>query len=279
MLYIIDAKHLNTSLYRCFDTNTESSFDIAEEKSTNWIVQNKITIENAKVINNKLAITKWFKDIHDTTDKINISPGYIFLCKLANNMFKVVNRDGKVSYLVENEMREYIRKDVMANCKLENNKIVSIGAYSITNNTNFDESITEKYKIYRAKTTLIGYDMSFNYNIEGDQVKLHSYTGKSKQVIIPNFITTIKDRAFWSTEIETITLNNELKNIGDYAFARCNISEIVIPDKVEFMGKNVFFNNKKLINRDLTLSNKITMPNMVDMGVFYTNYLTKGEKT
>ena len=45
------------------------------------------------------------------------------------------------------------------------------------------------------------------------------------------------------------------------------------------MGKNVFFNNKKLINRDLTLSNKITMPNMVDMGVFYTNYLTKGEKT
>ena len=67
--------------------------------------------------------------------------------------------------------------------------------------------------------------MSFDYMIEGTNVKLKRYTGTTKYVIIPKFITSIMARAFDNCKIETLTLEEGLGAIGAYSFGDCSIKQ------------------------------------------------------
>ena len=267
MIYIIGIKQIEDGRrYLCFDADTESPFELDTDELTNY------KIINMKFINNEWILDQYFNEIHHSTKRTSYGSDYILLCKLAENIYKIVDYTGKVEYILDKQLLHHVRNGSIANCKIEDEKIISIGTYKVTENAAFIQHIKEKYELYIAKTSLLGYNMSFDYIIEGDQVKLVSYTGTSKRMIIPKFITTVIDKAFWKSGIETLTFDIGIKHIGRFAFAGCNISEVIIPDTVEIMGKSAFFDNKKLYSINDGYINNVTMSSdMVSAGVFFIN--------
>ena len=120
--------------------------------------------------------------------------------------------------------------------------------------------------------------MSFKYTIENNQVKIMRYTGATKNVILPNFITTIAESAFFRCKIETLVLNEGLKYIGCCAFEENNLSEIVIPQTVEFVGVGALRGNKRLTDhygdyREATV--KILNPKALIIDKYNHDYFDK----
>ena len=62
-----------------------------------------------------------------------------------------------------------------------------------------------------------------------------------KNVILPTFMYSIGDYSFYNTLITNISLSDNLRAIGKYAFSNCiNLSNIEIPAKVTNIGYNPF---------------------------------------
>lgn len=76
---------------------------------------------------------------------------------------------------------------------------------------------------------------------------LFRYCYNLKEISIPKSVVVIGDYAFDCTEIKEAELEDlELKRIGDYAFARCNLTKITLPDSLEEIGAGAFENCRKL---------------------------------
>ncbi len=71
---------------------------------------------------------------------------------------------------------------------------------------------------------------------------------KSKQIEIPNGVTTIEDTAFESCEnLEHVILPNTITAIGEYAFYRCtSLQDITIPYGTNYIGDYAFSECKAL---------------------------------
>lgn len=88
------------------------------------------------------------------------------------------------------------------------------------------------------------------------------YTGMTKDVVIPSRwngydITSISNRAFQSTEIESVSIPDSIVRIDSQAFDSCKqLTSIVIPDSVTQLSDNVFANCSAL--ESVTLSNNLT---------------------
>ena len=60
-------------------------------------------------------------------------------------------------------------------------------------------------------------------------------------------LITINRELFYDSNIESITIPDSVKSIGDYAFEWCeNLESIEIPDSVKWIGKRVFSNCEKM---------------------------------
>ena len=264
MIYVIGKRHhTREKWFKCIDTNTETIFDGLAKDICRWILIRRIDIVNVKIVNKETVIEGWFNGIHNaigkTATETSTGAHYVLLCKLDKNKYKIVDYNGKVSYIGKRQLYKHTWNGVVANCKIEDEKIISVGTYDIIENTEFNKHIAEKYNIYIAKTNLLGHNMSFDYTIEGSKVKLVQYTGTSKTVIIPKFITTIMNRAFSDCKTETITLDRGLNHIGGYAFKGCNITQITIPDTVELICPWAFYSNRSLINTEGEYTQKIKL--------------------
>ena len=76
-------------------------------------------------------------------------------------------------------------------------------------------------------------------------------------VVIPDTVHTIAANVFSNNEkVETVTIPDSVKKIGDYAFAETSISSIAIPDKVTEIGYYAFYKCSNLID--------VTIPPSVD---------------
>ena len=65
----------------------------------------------------------------------------------------------------------------------------------------------------------------------------------SKDVIIPDDITSIPDEAFKDKNLETITMHESVKTIGKSAFENCRfLTSVMIPESVKTIGKSAFEN-------------------------------------
>ena len=149
----------------------------------------------------------------------------------------------------------------IANCESKNGKLVSIDLYKVYQDTKLEEQIAKKYKAYVAKTALIGCKMAFDYRRGGDQVKLIRYIGKTKDVVIPNFITSIIENAFMNCKLNTLTLDNGLTYIGGQAFDSCELREVTIPETIEIICDSAFIGNKRLVTENGEYRNKIKLLN------------------
>lgn len=58
---------------------------------------------------------------------------------------------------------------------------------------------------------------------------------------VPSSVKVIKACAFYSSAIKTLILHEGLEEIGDNAFALCEIEEVQLPNSVKFIGNCAFF--------------------------------------
>jgi len=88
---------------------------------------------------------------------------------------------------------------------------------------------------------------TFEFIIEGDEVKITKYKYAHENIIIPSTysgkpVTEIADGVFQNKGIYSVTLPKNLKRIGSYAFADCRITSLIIPDSLESIGPYAFAN-------------------------------------
>lgn len=91
-------------------------------------------------------------------------------------------------------------------------------------NTGFDESITKDFVIE-----------------DGVLVK---YCGQEKNVVLPGGIVEIGERAFLSTQVESVSIGAEVRKIGEEAFHQCrDLVSVTLPKSVVQIGENAFKTN------------------------------------
>ena len=99
--------------------------------------------------------------------------------------------------------------------------------------------------------------MSNNSDFQIEDGVLIEYTGKDKDVVIPDSVISIGYRAFYECEnLTSITIPDSVTSIGDCAFSDCtSLTSITIPDSVTSVGDCAF--------SDCTSLTSITIPDSV----------------
>lgn len=105
---------------------------------------------------------------------------------------------------------------------------------------------------------------------------VYQYTGMTKDVVIPSRwngydITTISNRCFQSTDIESVEIPDSITRIEYQAFESCKkLTSIVIPDSVIYLDGSVFASCELL--ESVTLSDNLTS---INYGAFQNCYALK----
>ena len=271
MLYIIglirrDSKPNESIIrYKLFDTLSESYMNATPNKIKHILSNQGTQIANAKLRNNIIEIHNWVNNIilYNATNKSFIKPlikesvagcEFIMLAQ-KNDTYKIMRHTGDIINIPFEILKALIDQGNVANCSISNNQILSTDTYEISTNEEFEKDIAIKYESFKLKAHMLGYGkISFEYEIENQQVKLKNYTGSSKNVLLPSFITAIMQNAFMGADIDTIDLNEGLRAIGAGAFSHIDLydglSNIEIPSTVEIIGKGAFSNNYKMVKHN-----------------------------
>ena len=248
MLYLIKYRKANMlwNIYYIFETHTESIIKGDDRFVTGLLNKSGLRIENIYMKENKVKIKQWPHTVN--AEGINEADRgfiYILLGRENNKMFKLVNTVGNTLYVNEERLKELIKSDRVENCgyeKQEGKETIyrSIDTFNIKTDTQFVSHIAKKYEEFRAKALILGLDISFKYTVENGEVKIIKYTGKSKRIMLPSFITTICKEAFIHSGITDLELNIGLKYIGNKAFEDNHITDIKLPKTVELVGQEAF---------------------------------------
>ena len=266
--------------YKLVDTLSESNWELTPNQ-LKQIMQSPFTkVSNATLQNGNIRIQKWINkvataesrpnmiDLVNNISKVKEDNKCPFILLSENNdEYKVTNYRGGITKFSFKGLKNRIYLDEVANCTIIDDKLIWEAEYKIIADKEFEKDIANKYKIFTAKMSMLGYGKtSFEYEIENHQVKIRNYTGTSKNVIIPSFITVIMEDAFKEVTLETLDLNEGLKIIGEFAFSPKWVSEdlenVEIPSTVELVGLGAFKNNTKMftINSQFT-TNKLKIRN------------------
>ena len=250
MIHIVDINEYSNGnkVFTLFETNTESFFKMNREELRNLIIVRRLNLGNMGLLEDVTKSRHWINAVHYENEDNHTGSDFTLICKIGEDSYKLVSYNEKILYMAKEQLLWCIQGPKITNCDIVKGKLKTLGAYKITKDTMFENEIAQKYNQYEAKSTMLGRKMSFEYNIEGKKVRLTKYTGVTKDVIIPKFVTTIMEKAFYDCEIETLTLDKGLRYIGRLAFGRNKINEVKIPQTVEFMGEGVFYRNKQLLD-------------------------------
>ena len=265
MLYVVGLitgapdKNGNTQIrkYKLIDTLSESQMNLTPTMLEHVILHCKMPVANAKIHKNKIKLPSWVNQL--ASRKLGGGDRDFILLAKDGESYKVATRYGIVTRISLQELKELLKEKEMANYKLIDGQINWIDTYEIVIDRQFEKEIAEKYRIFIAKALILGYgDVSFEYAIENHQVKLQRYTGSSRNVIIPSFVTAIRMNAFREVTLETLSLNEGLQVIGTRAFAPVNrvdgLETVEIPSTVGLIGNEAFANNKGLYYSDKSLN-------------------------
>ena len=246
MMYVVSTGQYFDKSEMCivFDENTESSFSSNTEALNKLIQENMMAPGYMQSAKNSL----WYNEVYSRIRDVGAQ--FTVLCKV-DDKFKLVGHREKVGYVNTEQLREYVKEHNVTNCEIKTNgEFRFTGVHELARDTEFEDYINKKYERYVLKSTLMGRNMAFDYIIEGKRIKLKKYTGTTKNVIVPEFINTIMNRAFQDTGIEQILIQDGLEYIGCSAFKDCKLSTITIPSTVKFIGKEAFHRNKRLLTSE-----------------------------
>ena len=260
MIYITAIKKSEAGeivYYNIFDTYSESAQWVSPIILRKLIKNTEIQVVNAKLENSELIIKEWANKIRVISPKSNgreittkhSGAEYILLAR-KDKLYKLVNHSGRIHSF--DKIEPTVVEKNIANCKFTKVDgiitIESTDTYESTEDEEFKKLIETKYTNFIAKTTMLGYgDLAFEYEIENSTVKVKKYTGTSKDIILPPFITAIMRNAFRNKGIETLEFNEGLKVIGDGAFVVNRLQRVEIPESVELIWSSAFRNNIKLL--------------------------------
>ena len=245
MIYLINFDNRKVDgKYTLFETHTDSMLRGNIEYIKELLIDYKLKIKNAHLKDGELQIKQWPHTVKQTTNNSR----YVLLSKINENKFKLVQHDRTIQFMSAEELKINIERSNVMNCAYEiiegvGDTYKSIDTYTITEDKEFEALIDSKYEEFSSKSRMLGLDMSFNYRVENKEVKLYSYKGESKRVILPSFVTSICSNAFVNTRIEEIQLNEGLNYIGHVAFENCRLKQLVIPKSVQLMYQRAFMYN------------------------------------
>ena len=264
--------------YRVFDTLTESLLQVTPAQLHDMLYTCKIKVANAYLNQHEIEIHNWVNNIEiqsldeatnkfivirDSDSKLKTAEKctWVLLAK-EGKKYNLVSCYGIIDKINARQLKELANNNQIANCNIEGTKFNSLDIYEIISNKDFENSIAEKYKVFRAKALMLGYgDISFNYEIENEQVKIRRYTGSSKNIILPSFITAIMKNAFDNVNIEKLELNEGLRIIGKGAFIASNRRDLLkfveIPSTVELIETGAFAFNGSTYGGKVELDEKL----------------------
>ena len=205
---------------------------------------------NASLEQGETKIKNWGNQIHYEGSRDAEGSQYMALCMIHENKFKLVSYAENIIYVALKGLQDYIRDHKIQNSMIINGKPEIINTYTINHDDQFEKSIAKKYEKYVALGALLGCKTAFSYTIEGTDVSIIRGKGNTKNVIIPNFVTSIMAGAFYDCGIESLSIGPGIKYIGSNAFENCDIAEVTIPATMKFIGPAAFKNNKKLVDKD-----------------------------
>ena len=107
----------------------------------------------------------------------------------------------------------------------------------------------------KAETSVAKIDLA-DFKIKGGV--LRKYKGRGGDVVIPNSVMSIGDRAFKDCEsLTSILIPNSVTSIGEYVFHGCkSLASISIPNSVTSIGDMTFYGCKSLTS--ITIPNSVT---------------------
>ena len=88
-----------------------------------------------------------------------------------------------------------------------------------------------------------------NFELENGVLKKYSedWDERGKDIVLPEGIHSISEKAFYRASIKTIVLPEGLVSIGESAFERCeNLQSVSFPKSIERIGKSAFSSCRKL---------------------------------
>lgn len=235
----------NIAVYTMYETHTESIMTGDKAYVNKLVSECKMEPVNMIVTNKEIKFKQWPNQIGEAFIRNHT---YILLGRITEQRFKLLRFDERLVYMDKRELMSNIKLGNILNCLFEEGEYKSIDTYNTGAEESYRQCVVQKYEVFRAKSLMLGLDISFEYNIEGTEVKIISYTGKSRRVIVPRFITTIAEKAFRNKKIKELTLSEGLKHVGQSAFAYNNLEHVVIPKTVEFVGRLAFQRNTGLVH-------------------------------
>ena len=140
-------------------------------------------------------------------------------------------------------------------------------SYAVENLTTNEEKTVDK--VSNDNKTVNENEGTEGLTIENGVVT--GYTGTDTDVVIPEGVTEIGEKAFYGSNITSIKLPDSLVKIDAYGMAGCNtLKEVVVPKNVTELGKNAFANSYTL--------GSITLPEgLVSIGSYCFKSLPKLE--
>ena len=110
-----------------------------------------------------------------------------------------------------------------------------------------------KYTLEQAKNLIFGGEVktkATDFEITGGVLK--KYNGEDVDVIVPENVVRIGERAFENLSIRGVKLPENLREIDGGAFQNCHrLTEIQLSDGVESIGEDAFVNCNALVSIDL----------------------------
>ena len=259
MLYVIGTtmKFSGALSYTIFEPRTESSFSCSEEFLKKLLIERKMIVRNASQVEGEVQIENWGNQLHHEQNRASEGPTHVALCKLTDDKFKIVSYKGVVRYINRETINTYVKENKIYNSIMADGKPSLVGTYNTDHDTEYEKDIAEKYKKHVALTAMLGRKTTFEYGIEGEEVIIITYGDSTENLIIPNFVTAIRECAFMGRGIKSLTIGTGLKYIGANAFEDCSISEVIVPKNVRFIGSGAFLGNKRLVNTEEKYTNNI----------------------
>ena len=237
------------------------------------IAERKIGVTNASYKQGEIKTKNWGNQLHYADIGNSTGSTHTALCMINENKFKLASYDESIIYLTRKELQGYILEHKIQNGVLINGKFEILNTYTINHDDQFEKSIAKKYERHVALTALLGRKMEFNCTIEGYNVNILKCKGAIKDIIIPNFVTSIMTEAFYDCGAESLSIGIGLRYIGSNAFKGCDIAEVTIPETMKFIGPEAFKDNKRLVDKDGSYKDtiKILSKNTVVIQRYHTN--------
>ena len=261
MVFIRRKDRDRVTYYRVYDTCSGSIMLLGPESMKQLILNNMAQVINAKIEKNKLMIKDWQTGVYTNESEfegncfVNKKEGASHVLLAAGDTwYKVANSDGIAHNMGSEAFKKFVELGKIINPDIEK-------VHTIHKDVEFEVRIKQKYNNFIAKTILLGFrDITFDYKVENKEVRLSSYTGNSKEVILPPFITAIMAGAFRAKGIKAVKFSDGLKIIGYESFfaqdGNNGLERVEIPKTVELVGNNAFRGNSIMARSDGTPNDK-----------------------